>query len=173
MRKKQKVEEAQPAITAWDDAEQALRELGLRQIAIINIEGTLNASIDAMKAQAVLDAAPHQAKIKQLQAALELFWMAARKDQKSQKFTFGTLGTRASRAVRTIRNWRMETVIAALQAGMSEFLRSVTKHSIDKERVLAASEDELVLLRKCGIDVEYRETFFAEPDLERIRSSEP
>ncbi len=149
----------------WNQADGALREAGLAQILLERIEGDLARRMAELKTRAEEQAAPHQERLAALEEALERFWLARRGDvapAKSRLLTFGALGTRASRAVRYLRGWTAEKVIGALGHGFAQFLR--VEHSVDKSAILKAPPEQLAELRRCGVAIEERERFFAEPD---------
>jgi phage host-nuclease inhibitor protein Gam len=149
-----------PAVAdAW------LRKKGLAEIEIDRIEADLNEKIATLKERAVKEAAEHQAVVRMADEALEAFWQRQYKPggAKSMTLTFGVLGARASRAVKLLRP--LADVIEALGSGFAKFLR--VKQTVNKEALLDASAEELRELRRY-LEIEPRETFYAEPDREAI-----
>lgn len=153
----------------WQAADQALRELGLCQLALTAIQAVVDARVNLAKGEARAASVSYRGRMGALQRALELFWMAHGAETepgKSHALTFGVLGMRTARAVRLLPGWTIDQVIEALGQGFGEFLR--VSHSVDREAVLAARPDQLESLKQCGLSIEEGERFFAEPDLEKI-----
>jgi len=162
-------------IRDWAEADAALCEMGQCQVNVGRLDTSLQLRLTTLKFRYVEDAKPFLDREAELREGLELFWLAHRDDvapAKSRALNFGALGTRASRAVAMLRGWTKEKAIAALSAGLADFLRPKPP-DISRERVLDATPEELALLRKCGLGIEERETFFAEPDLEKLRQAAP
>lgn len=162
-------------LESWQDADQALRDLGLAQIAVERIEGTLAVKIAELKNWAEHCAAPHKAAAARLEDALERFWLAHRSEleRKSWRGTYGAMGTRASRAVRLLRGWTAEKAalaVAGQGAVLSAYLR--VKRWLDREAVLRCTDAvDREALRSCGLAIEEREKFFAEPDREKLAAA--
>lgn len=161
-------------IANWDQADVGLRDLGLAQIALESIEGRLNTKIAALKEEAAESAAPALERIAELTDALEAFWLAHRGEVtgKSQTLIFGTLGQRASRAVRFLRGWTATKSLGALlcDRSLADFIR--TAHTLDKDAVLKAGAAQIGRLRECGVGIQDREKFYAEPARVAIEGKE-
>lgn len=169
MTKKQKL----PCIASWDAADSALREIGERMMRVQTREAALNRSIMQLKELTANEVFPDQERIAALEEALEIFWLEHRKGgpDRSRALNFGKLGSRASRAVKFLRGWTMEKAVIAIQSqgrALAAYLR--IKATLDREAVLSVADaTDLEALRTYGVGIEDRETFFAEPDLERIK----
>lgn len=164
-------------IKTWAQADAGLRELGLCQAQIEQLGGRLDQGITRLKERAAKLSAPLQKRAVTLEQELAAFWADHAPEvapHRSVKLTFGSFGVRSSRAVALLKKWTEQKVIEALAAadGLRRFLR-IAKPTLNRLAVLGAPAEELASLEKCGIRVEERESFFAEPDRARLAPELP
>lgn len=159
-------------IKSWEEADDVLRLLGVAEIGIEKLEHKLTLKIQELKDHCADLAKRDQAFAAECREALEAFWISNRpKDQKSRTLNHGSLGQRSSRAVKMLRGWTHKKALPALLlAKLLHFVR--VKNELDKDAVLKASPAEVAKLRECGVGIEDRETFFAEPDRAVIAGKE-
>jgi len=152
-----------PVLQSWDGADECLRHIALRQIALTKLETTLQTGIDRLKAlfgEKVDQVAKEK---KSLERDLEQFVAAHRADlgkAQSKRLTFGRVGFRrvASLALSPGMAWDkvLEHISKLPRACRRQFIR--VKESVNKEAIRQAELSELEL-EGMGLELREKETF--------------
>lgn len=152
-------------------AETALMELagltrGLRAIA-----DDLNANIDRLKEIAKADAAPLEARRREITDALAAFLKMNRaavlKDRKSVELAFGYMGFRASSTLCQMKGVPAEMSLERLKSGgFTEGIR--TREELDKDALRGWPDERLALV---GLTRVQKDMFFVELKEEKLREA--
>ena len=140
---RKRIEEA-PAITSWEQANDALREIAEEEIALSDIEGAMQTQIIGIKKIAEQDSKSHADRIAKLEHDLKEFTEAHRSDlgkTKTKVLNFGEIGYRLSTSV-TIptAKEKVEEIIRRLKARrMDECI--IVKESVSKDALKKYGED--------------------------------
>jgi len=162
-----------PVLSTWEQADEALRQIGLRRIALDELEADLQTRVDRLKGVYGEKIDPLVQETKALEKQLEEFATARRSDlgkAKSKRLVFGWLGFRGSTGLWLLPGQTWETVLALvkdLPASVRKHLVR-TKEEVDRAALRAAklSEEELA---NFGLRLERWETFGYDLDLEKVR----
>jgi phage host-nuclease inhibitor protein Gam len=157
-----------PAISSWDDADQALRRYGELQIAGERIVGNTDLAINKMKARRELRLTALQEEMRLLELQLQQFTLARPDDlkkagrKKSRLLVFGQLGIRWSTKVeKTLKD---DQIVARLKAlDLTECIRTKEEPKLSEIKKLDAK-----LIKQVGCSVKEGDTFFLEPDRQKI-----
>lgn len=140
---RKRIEEA-PAITTWEQANDALREIAQEQIEISDIEGAMQTQIIGIKKIAEQESKPHNDRIAKLEHDLKDFTETHRSDlgkAKTKVLNFGEIGYRLSTSVSLpTAKEKVEEIIRRLKARrMDECI--IVKESISKDALKKYGED--------------------------------
>ena len=143
-------------------AESALQELAELTRAHRAVTDNLSAAVDGLKEKAKAEAAPLEARKKEISDALAVFLKMNRdtllKDRKSLELTFGFIGFRASTSICQMRGITAEMSLDRLKnGGFGEGVR--IKEELDKDALRGWPEDRLALV---GLMRVQKDQFFAE-----------
>lgn len=159
-------------ITNWEEADQAIREIGELQIQISAIEGKLTERTNELKAAATAEAAPLKAKEEYTSTLLKAFCEENKAEftaKRSKVLNFGTVAYKFVPAI--IKPWpSAEKKVADLMAALKNFgLESCIRiqEVIDRKQVEELDDKTIA---KLGLKRESRDSFRIEPNLERIQS---
>lgn len=153
-------------IRSWQEADEALRTMGLAEIAKTKVEARMNEAIDRAKKSAVEDSQPHLAAIAALESELRAFFEANRGKSRSRTLTFGALALRAGARVVELTQPE-KTVIWRLATGLRKYLRET--FAINRQALLDAPNEDHKALEKCGVTFGLgADRFRALPDLAAI-----
>jgi phage host-nuclease inhibitor protein Gam len=158
-------------ITSWDQANQALRELGEARIAIGTIEDELCLRTNVLRDQAESDSEPLARRVAELEAALEAF-ASEHTDEldpgaRSRKLTFGVLGWERGKPYLKIRS--LKTCLEKLlESKKWKELYVREKPEVNREALKAAPPE---VLKAVGAKIDQDDNFFARPDTEQLRAT--
>ncbi|MBF0293252.1 MAG: host-nuclease inhibitor Gam family protein [Nitrospinae bacterium] len=103
-----------------EQANEALREMAELQRTLAGAEAALNGKIDSLKKASIEKAAPLQAKLTELEKAIQVYAEYNQGelflDRKSVALSFGSFGFRSSTALKTMSKWTWEKVLSALKS---------------------------------------------------------
>jgi phage host-nuclease inhibitor protein Gam len=162
-----------PVLSTWEQADEALRQIGLRRIALDELEADLQGRVDRLKGVYGEKVAPLVQEVKAFEKQLEEFAAAHRSDlgkAKSKRLVFGSLGFRVSTALKLIVGHTWETVLDLVKARPASWQKRLlrTKEEVDRAALWAAKSPKEVLA--ClGLELERLETFGYDLDLEKVR----
>lgn len=160
------------------EADAALAELAGIKRDLAALEGVMNESIDAVKAEAKAQSSPLTARMKDLETALTNFAVARKDDlfpkKKSLELTFGALGFRQSTKLKTLVKWTWKLVLERLQnlaagpegAAYREAIR--TKVEVDKEAMRDWPEERLAAV---GVHKVAEDEFYYELKAETVENA--
>ena len=151
-------------------AESALMELAELTRKTRAITDDLNASIDRMKENAKAEAAPLEARKKEISDALAVFLKMNRdsvlKDKKSVELAFGVMGFRASSSICQMRGVTAEMSLERLKSGgFADGIR--VKEELDKDVLRGWPEERLAVV---GLTRVSKDQFFVELKEENLQS---
>lgn len=152
---------AAPIIT-WQQAEQAVREIGDLQLSINASEASCKKQIDQAKACLTIATKPTQRQIKELTRRLEAFAAQHRTEfgkRQSKKLIFGTLGWRKS-VVISVAKTTLEKIKQVFSKRASRYIH--VKESVDKEALAKLMDEQLASI---SARRKRKEVFFVEPDI--------
>lgn len=150
----------------WPEVDEAIKRYGLLKLAWEEREAALHREVTRLKDEMAQEVAPVAAEMEVLERQVKEYVEAHRQDlepAKSRALNFGTVGFRAS--TRLLLKSVAETLKALRAAGMTECIR--VKEEPDKE-ALRDYPDEV--LERVGVRRISADTFYFEPDMERIRA---
>jgi phage host-nuclease inhibitor protein Gam len=152
-----------PMLQSWTEADQTLREIGLIDIEIGKIEGTMNVKISNAKEAALNLAAPRLARKKELELALKEFTVINRGDieGKTKTLTFGVVGFHFSTKI--VVKKAADTVKLLKKFGHDICIK--IKESVDKQKMKALTDEQLL---EVGAYRKKGDTFGYEIDLAKI-----
>lgn len=161
--------QAVPVLKSWEEVDNALREIGENQIALLEIEGEMNKQLNGIKQSAALEGKPHQDRIDKLSKDIEAF-VNERRDElhgKTKALNFGSTGFRLSTKV----------VVPTAKEKVAEIIRNlrvhkmtdciVSKESVDKETLKRYGEETVL---KVGAKFKKDDVFWCDPDLEKLKA---
>lgn len=160
-----KVEIKLPVVETLEQANVMLAEIAERQRNIDLINAGLNEKIDGLKKQAEGECSPLVQQIEEREQALARFAEAHKdslfKKPKSRELSFGELGFRSSTSTVLLnRQWNWGKVAEALKKKrLGQYIRTTTKHEVDKEAVRVLSDKRL---ESVGLKVKQEDAFFYE-----------
>lgn len=145
-----------------EQANETLREIAELQRILAVAEAALNGKIDGWKAAARDKAVPLQAKLAELEKAVQVYAEYNRQEifteRKSVVLSFGSFGFRSSTALKTMSKWTWEKVLTTLKSlGGKGAVR--IKEEVNRETLSAWEDDELAAV---GVRRETKETFWIE-----------
>lgn len=140
---RKRIEEA-PAITSWEQANDALREIAEEEIALADIEGAMQTQIIGVKKIAEQDSKPHADRIAKLERDLKDFTETNRTDlgkNKTKVLNFGEVGFRLSTIVTVpTAKEKVKEIIRKLRARhMDDCI--IVKESVSKDNLKKYGED--------------------------------
>jgi len=152
-----------PVPQSLDEAAKFLAQIGDEQRATEKIRSGLNAKVDKLKANAMVEDEPHQKKISQLVEGLFAYAEANRDEltdggkSKTVKVPTGTFGWRMTPLSVSLRN--VKSILEGLKSlRLERFIR--IKEEINKEAML--KEPEMAKTVK-GVSISQHEEFVAKP----------
>jgi len=159
-----------PQIHTWQEADSALKRIGVLQSKIEILERETQDKINILKESLKNKVVAHQERISLHLASLETFSGVNRKDfgkKRSRKLNFGTLGWRKSSVLST-----KKTTLGLIKkifgkAAGKNYIH--TKETPNKEALAKLTDGQLATL---GARREEKDVFFAEPDLNRAADYE-
>ena len=155
-----------PALVSWDEVDNCLREISECKIAKTTIEGEMNITINDAKEKAAALSAPMDKRIKHLSLIVQTFVESVRADMdgKTKALNFGKVGFRQSSSV-TVPTSKLPSIIKAMKKyDMEDCIR--INESVDKEALEKYPDKDIL---KIGCSRKVKDTFFLEPDLEKVR----
>jgi phage host-nuclease inhibitor protein Gam len=161
----------QAKLKTWDDADDALRDIGVIDRAMVRLETEANEKIDGIKKSVETTARQLRENKALLELQLEAFCSANRGDfgkVKSKPLTFGTVSFRESSRIIVKKGKAItEAIIAALkELGHKECIR--TKETLNKEEMKKLDEETLA---RVGARKKAGETFGYEINAEKVREA--
>ena len=146
-----------------EEAAQFLARIGEEQRAVDEIQLNLNTIVDRLKAQAIVDAEPHQESVSQLVEGLFAFAETHRDEltdggkRKTVEVPTGTFGWRMTPSAVSLRN--IEAILKNLRLlKLTRFIR--VKKEVDKEAML---KEPKVAKTVKGVSINQHEDFVAKP----------
>jgi len=146
----------EPVLCDWDEADDALREIGQidREVAIA--EARMNKKIEAVKAEA--DEATQASRARKARLAKDLgeFSAANRADfgaAKTRQLTFGEVSYRITHKLKPVSKWTWGRVLEHLE-GLGKFVRITPSVNRDELRDLALAGEDVAQfgVRLCTTD---------------------
>lgn len=166
MAKNARVKVTGTQLGTWEEVDESVKRYGLLRLQREEFEADLHRRVTKLRDETAREVAPIAAEMDALERGIKEFAEAHRPDlepAKSRVLNFGTVGFRLSSRLQ-IKS--IAATLAALKAqGMVGCIR--TKEEPDKE-ALREYPDET--LEQVGVRRVQDDTFFFEPDVERIRS---
>jgi phage host-nuclease inhibitor protein Gam len=154
-----------PALTSWEEADQAMLRMGQIDMAVEGAEAMIQTTINEAKAALDDMTKPLLTEKKALVAQLQQFAEARRADlgdKKSRRLVFGELGFRLSTRLKML--LKRPQIIERLKAlDLTACLR--VKTEIDAKRLAEQPKD---ILKGVGCELEVVDAFWAEPDRAKI-----
>jgi phage host-nuclease inhibitor protein Gam len=161
-------------LSTWEQADEALRQIGLRRLALTELEADLQARVDKLKGIYAEKVDPLAQEVKALEKQLEEFATAHREDfgkAKSKRLVFGRVSFRLSSRLKLLAGQTWETVLKYVKQTLSPVYQKHlirTKEEVDRAALLAAKLPDR-MLTALGVEVERSDAFGYDLDLERVR----
>lgn len=159
----------QSTLTSWEDVNLKLKELSTLTIQKREIENNLSEEMTRIKEKWELRINDVTKKMNEIESDIILFSENNRSEflkKRSKKLSFGTIAFRQTRKI-ALKN--VASVILALKAmNLDCYVRKT--ETVDKEALLALSDNELAPLSKAGIQVKREDKITVEPDIIEIAS---
>ena len=157
---------SEPLLKSWEEVDMVLKEIAENELAIEEIETSMNKQLHDIKLEAELKAEPHQENIKRLGLCVKEFVdnNKAELDGKTKQLNFGKTGFRlstkvviksVSKVIESLINFKMVDCI-------------VTKESINKDVLKKYPEDDII---KVGASLKKEDTFWYETERDKLRPS--
>lgn len=162
-----------PVLSTWEQADEALRQIGLRRLALTELEADLQGRVDKLKAVYAEKVDPLTQEVKALEKQLEEFATAHRDDfgkAKSKRLVFGRVGFRISTSLRLLAGETWERVLDVVKTMSPQWQKRLvrTTEEVDRATLRTAKLDD-TSLAGLGVAREQSETFGYDLDLERVR----
>jgi phage host-nuclease inhibitor protein Gam len=158
-------------LKSWDDADQALRQIGALERSIEKVEARLQESIAKAKVKAAAEIKQLQGQIKLAALSLRVFCQERQADlgpKKSKALNFGILGFRWSTRITLPRGAAAVAGVLTMLKAMDQQKCIQTKETILKDEVKKLDEQKLAQLAAVGLRKEAGDAFFYEVNRERI-----
>lgn len=156
-------------LTSWEDVNLQLKKLADLEIQKRTLENQETEETNKIKEKFMQQTNSVVDEINSIEKDIILFAEQNRSEftkKRTKKLTFGTVSFRSTRKI-SVKN--STSAIASLkQMNMDEYIRKA--ESIDKEALLALSDNELAPLLKAGISVSRKDKITVEPDIVQIAS---
>lgn len=156
-------------LTSWEEVNLQLKKLADLEIKKRTLENQETEETNKIKERFMQQTNAVVDEINAIEKNITLFAEQNRSEftkKRTKKLTFGTVSFRSTRKI-SVKN--STSAIASLkQMNMDEYIRKA--ESIDKEALLALSDNELAPLLKAGISVSRKDKITVEPDIVQIAS---
>lgn len=155
-------------LTSWGDVDKALRDIGMSEIALNEIEGEMNTEINDIKEKANVKAQIHKDKIAEKETLIKDFVTSHKSEieGKTKTLTFGQTGFRASESISIPRGKaKIDAIIQSLRKNKMDDCIKV-EESINKD-VLKKYDESLIV--KVGASVKKKDAFWYETNLDSVR----
>lgn len=156
----------EPALSAWDDVDKCLRDIGECELAMGELEAEMNIAINDAKEKAAKLAKPLQDNITRLESMIKEFVEDNKSEieGKSKQLNFGKVGFRQSTSV-SVPAKRLEAIIKNLKKfGMEDCI--IIKETVNKEILVRYNEKDIA---KVGASRKVEDKFWLEADKEKLR----
>lgn len=153
-------------LKSWDEADQALRQIGICDLAIQNIEGKMNLEILEIKQAAKDSLKPLVEKKEGLELALKEWTELNRTDikGKTRKLVFGTVGFRLSTKVLVAKDKVKAVIASLLRMKLSDCVK--VTYTLKKDELKKLPEETLSEL---GVVLKEEDGFGYDVDYEKIK----
>lgn len=164
---RKKVEGPKP-FDNWEEADEALRQIGEAQRAIEAAEHRMQEKIDAAKETAGIESLPHRTAISELEQRLDAFADTKREEfakVKTREMNFGSVGYRKSTKLTLPRGGKLAELMRKLQARHMGDCIITPPAKVDKEALKKYPPSEILAV---GAGLEITDNFWYECKREEI-----
>jgi len=157
-----------PVFQSWEEVDDALREIGERELKLSEIEDEYNKQINGIKIISVMEAKPHQDCIDSLSKNIKDFVTEHRGEikGKTKVLNFGRTGFRISQKIKYNKGLKAaDIVVSLLRLGHKDCVKTTQKVIADNLK-----KKPVETLNEVGAYIHSTDEFWCEPDIKKLQS---